>query len=156
MPYGPSSRDGAHGPGLYTYKNPALAHHVAISDDDHQTQATNHVLIQCRVVTRENSGPGSKSLAGSIDDSGATFCAQSTAIIPTHLLIYRLNASKDTQHLGGSVNVNLASIAPTISAATHASAGLGQPKSSTNTGPGEIKLKAAKGKGKARAKGPLQ
>ncbi|KAG8915041.1 hypothetical protein FRC00_008439, partial [Tulasnella sp. 408] len=155
MPYGASSRDGAYGPGLYTYKNPALAHHLAISDDVDQKQDTNYVLIQCRVVTQENSGPGSKLFADSIDDSGVAFCAQPTAIIPTHLLIYRLNAAPDTKRLTGSVDVNLASIGPTASAATRASAGHGQPKSSPNTESSETTLKAAKGKGKARANKPL-
>ncbi|KIO31487.1 hypothetical protein M407DRAFT_5090 [Tulasnella calospora MUT 4182] len=153
VPHGASSRDGAYGPGLYTYQNPALAHHVAISGDNQQSQDKNYALIQCRVVTQENYGLGSKSFIGSTDASGVTFCAQSTAIIPTHLLIYTLDALPDTQQLAGSVKTIVASIGPAASAATPTSGGVSQPKSSTNTG--EIKLKTTKGKGKAHAKVPF-
>lgn len=59
-------RSCSYGPGLYSHKNPALAHHVAISDEGHQTQVTNYVLIQCRVVTREKSGLGSNLFAVSL------------------------------------------------------------------------------------------
>ncbi|KIO31488.1 hypothetical protein M407DRAFT_219873 [Tulasnella calospora MUT 4182] len=148
-----------YGSGLYTYQNPALAHHMALSDVEQQSQATNYALIQCRVVTQENSGLSSKPFICSTDDSGVTFCSQSTAIIPTHLLIYSLDVPPDTKQLAGSVNANVASIGPAASAAAPASGGLGQSKSSTNTDAsnnfdsGEMKLKSAKGKGKARAKG---
>ncbi|KAG8913209.1 hypothetical protein FRC01_004671 [Tulasnella sp. 417] len=175
MPYGASSRDGAYGPGLYTYKNPALAHHVAISDADQQSRDTNYALIQCRVVTQENCRPGSKSFCGSIDDSGVAFCAQPTAIIPTHLLMYRLDTSPDIQQPGGSVSANMASVSPAATSTTPAPGGPGQPKSSTNTGmsmtlnyrktlideiknlvSGELKLGTEKGKGKPPAQGSLQ
>ncbi|KAG9030207.1 hypothetical protein FS837_003326 [Tulasnella sp. UAMH 9824] len=155
-PYGVSSRVGTYGPGVYTYKNPALAHHVAISEDDQQSQAASYFLIQCRVVTRENSGLGSKTFVASIDEKGVMFCAQSAAIIPTHLLIYRLKAAPDTQHPTSAVNSNLASINTTPAAVTPVSVVLGQPKSSTNTGSGEIKVKTVKGKAKVRVKGPVQ
>ncbi|KAG8937640.1 hypothetical protein FRC00_003060 [Tulasnella sp. 408] len=174
VPYGASSRDGIYGPGLYTYKNPALAHDAMISDGGQQSQDMNHALIQCRVVTQGGSGPGSKSFASFTDDAGVTFCAQSTAIIPTHLLIYTLDAPPAKRRVQGSVNADMASTSPVASAATPASGGLGQPKGSSNTGmwtstnhpmiltngsntkgSGEAKSKPAKGKGKGRGKGPL-
>ncbi|KAG8937641.1 hypothetical protein FRC00_003061 [Tulasnella sp. 408] len=63
IPYGVSSRNGAYGLGLYTYRNPALAHQVAISDDGRQTRGVNYALIQCRVITQENFQASLKSLA---------------------------------------------------------------------------------------------
>ncbi|KIO31485.1 hypothetical protein M407DRAFT_19622 [Tulasnella calospora MUT 4182] len=153
---GGSCRDGSYGPGLYTYSNPALAHDMMVSGYARQAQKVNYALVQCRVVIQADYMPSSNSYAGFIDDSGVAFCAQSTAIIPTHLLIYSLDAPPDTQQPAGSVNTDVASVGPAVSAATPASGGLGQPKSSTNTGYGEMKLKSAKGKGKARANGPLQ
>lgn len=98
IPYGGSSREGAYGPGLYTYRNPALAHHVAIQDNNfEQTSGMNYVLIQCRVVAQENSRARSKSLAGFLDNSGVVFCSQSTAVIPTHILIYSLGGQLGAQ-----------------------------------------------------------
>ncbi|KAG8970952.1 hypothetical protein FRC05_011626 [Tulasnella sp. 425] len=91
LPYGASSRDGLYGLGLYSYTNPAVAHDAAISGDDQGTQATQYALIQCRVITQSNSTPNSN--AGFIDDSGVVFCAQPMAVIPTHLLVYRLAAA---------------------------------------------------------------
>ncbi|KAG8911026.1 hypothetical protein FRC00_007166, partial [Tulasnella sp. 408] len=174
LPYGASSRDGIYGPGLYTYKNPALAHDAMISDGGQQSQDMNHALIQCRVVTQGSSGPGSKSFASFTDDAGVTFCAQSTAIIPTHLLIYTLDAPPAKRRVSGSANADMASTSPVASAATPVSGGLGQPKSSSNTGmwtstnhpmiltngsnatgAGEAKSKPAKGKGKGRGKRDL-
>ncbi|KIO31491.1 hypothetical protein M407DRAFT_219875 [Tulasnella calospora MUT 4182] len=97
LPYGALSRDGAYGSGLYTFWNPALAHLVAVSGDGRQAREGNSVLIQCRVVTHENSRPSSKSPAGFMDDSGVVFCAQATAVIPTHLLIYCIDAPPNSQ-----------------------------------------------------------
>ncbi|KIO17320.1 hypothetical protein M407DRAFT_33015 [Tulasnella calospora MUT 4182] len=57
--YGASSTDGKHGPGIYTFKNPALAHHRAAASAwspwKRSSNVGNFVLIQCRVVTRGDS-----------------------------------------------------------------------------------------------------
>lgn len=45
---------GSHGPGLYTYTNPASAHQTAGLSSSRHRSDTNFVLIQCRVVTRDN------------------------------------------------------------------------------------------------------
>ncbi|KAG8945931.1 hypothetical protein FRC04_012183 [Tulasnella sp. 424] len=87
LPHGASCSDGDYGPGLYTYSNPALAYHAAVPRDDLQPQGSHFALVQCRVVARADSVPSSSAYAGFIDDSGVVFCAQSTAIIPTHVLI---------------------------------------------------------------------
>lgn len=94
--YGASSADGKHGPGIYTFTNPALAHQAAVSDSSTRKRGSdnsNHVLIQCRVVTRGDSAQVTNPYAGFVDESGAVFCSQSMAIIPTHLLVYRIRAT---------------------------------------------------------------
>ncbi|KAG9029380.1 hypothetical protein FS837_003569 [Tulasnella sp. UAMH 9824] len=87
--YGASSTWGKHGPGIYTFTNPALAHEEALLDSSHRKRAdANFVLIQCRVVTGGNSAQGINPYARLADESGTVFCSQSMAIIPTHLLVY--------------------------------------------------------------------
>ncbi|KAG9041425.1 hypothetical protein FS837_012278, partial [Tulasnella sp. UAMH 9824] len=96
--YGASSTEGKHGPGIYSYTNPALAHQAAVSDSPaRKTPAfdsaarkrsdSNFVLIQCRVVTLGDSAQVKNPYAGFVDDAGTVFCSQSMAIIPTHLLL---------------------------------------------------------------------
>ncbi|KAG9029853.1 hypothetical protein FS837_003458 [Tulasnella sp. UAMH 9824] len=155
VPYGASSRDGAYGPGIYTYKNPALAHNAMISDGGQQSQDMNYALIQCRVVTQSSSGPSSKSFPSFTDDAGVTFCAQSTAIIPTHLLRYSLEAPPHTRTVLASANADMALMSTVASVATPASGGHDQAENSSNTGPAQAKVKPWKGKGKGRGKGPL-
>ncbi|KAG8945927.1 hypothetical protein FRC04_012179 [Tulasnella sp. 424] len=91
--YGASSVDGVHGPGLYTYTNPASAHQSEGPTSSRHRSDTNFVLIQCRVVTRGNAAEVSNPYAGFVDDSGVVFCSQPMAIIPTHLLVYRARST---------------------------------------------------------------
>lgn len=91
--YGASSVDGVHGPGLYTYTNPASAHQSEGLTSSRHRSDTNFVLIQCRVVTRGNAAEVSNPYAGFVDDSGVVFCSQPMAIIPTHLLVYRARST---------------------------------------------------------------
>ncbi|KAG8902991.1 hypothetical protein FRC01_009385, partial [Tulasnella sp. 417] len=107
--YGASSTHGKHGPGIYTYTNPALAHQAAVvGGGQTRKPATlgpparkrldaNFVLLQCRVVTRGDSTQVANPYAGFVDDSGTVFCSQSMAIIPTHLLVYGIRVTtRDT------------------------------------------------------------
>ncbi|KAG8902989.1 hypothetical protein FRC01_009386, partial [Tulasnella sp. 417] len=103
--YGASSTHGKHGPGIYTYTNPALAHQAAVvGGGQTRKPATlgpparkrldaNFVLLQCRVVTRGDSTQVANPYAGFVDDSGTVFCSQSMAIIPTHLLVYGIRVT---------------------------------------------------------------
>ncbi|KAG9038877.1 hypothetical protein FS837_001154 [Tulasnella sp. UAMH 9824] len=104
--HGASCRDGSYGFGLYTYSNPALAHDVTISGTDPRAQNVNYALVRCSVVTQADYLPSSNSYAGFIDDSGEVFCAQSMAVIPTYLLIYRLSASPNSHRRNTSSNSN--------------------------------------------------
>lgn len=86
---------GAEIPGrtLLTDLNPALAHEaVESASSQQQSSSRKVVLIQCRVVARMYTTGPTNPYAGSIEDSGSVSCYRPTAIIPTHLLIYRARA----------------------------------------------------------------
>ncbi|KAG8945929.1 hypothetical protein FRC04_012181 [Tulasnella sp. 424] len=138
-----------YGPGLYTYTNPALAYHATVSGDDLQPQGSNFALIQCRVVARSDSVPSPNSYAGFIDDSGVAFCAQPTAIIPTHVLICNAAAQPKASQHTISVNSNSVLLGSAPSTASPITSSIGQVDLSDT---GETKSKPVKGnKGKAKA-----
>ncbi|KAG8927550.1 hypothetical protein FRC01_007269, partial [Tulasnella sp. 417] len=147
---GGSCRDGTYGPGLYTYSNPALAHDMMISGDAEEAQGVTYALIQCRVVIPADDMPGSNSYAGFIDDSGVVFCAQSTAVLPTHVLIYRLSASPSLKELKASVNSNSARTDRILPNLPGRSGGFGQEENIA------LNRTRPKDKGKARASTPSQ
>ncbi|KAG8911259.1 hypothetical protein FRC01_005813 [Tulasnella sp. 417] len=150
--YGASCRDGSYGPGLYTYLNPALAHDAADVDDDPQGQ--NYALIQCRVEAFTGAGAiSSLGVQGFLDDSGVVFCAQPTAVIPTHLLTYRLGDASTSRQAKASANSKSAARGQNASVITASPGGPGRTKSvaTDHTGP-----KSSNGKGQALANLPLQ
>ncbi|KAG8917077.1 hypothetical protein FRC01_002674 [Tulasnella sp. 417] len=147
--YGASCRDGSYGPGLYTYLNPALAHDAADVDDDPQGQ--NYALIQCRVEAFTGAGAiSSLGVQGFLDDSGVVFCAQPTAVIPTHLLTYRLGDAPTSRQAKASANSKSAAKGQIASGVMASPGGPGRTKSAA-TGP-----KSPNGKGQALANLPLQ
>ncbi|KIO17319.1 hypothetical protein M407DRAFT_228650 [Tulasnella calospora MUT 4182] len=151
--YGASCRDGSYGPGLYTYLNPALAYDSTDFDDEPQGQ--NFALIQCRVVTRADSKPSLNSYAGFIDDSGVVFCAQSTAVIPTHLLTYQVGGPPNPQQPKVPVNTTAAQSGEAVSAQTLSSPRSGQANGFT-VGPSMTPAGHASGAPKAESNADLR
>lgn len=79
---------GSHGPGLYTYTNPASAHQSEGLTSSRHRSDTNFVLIQCRVVTRGNAAEVSNPYAvrsTSLRDGGRV-CSN---VFPPSLLGFR-------------------------------------------------------------------
>lgn len=66
-----------------------------------------------------------------MDDSGVVFCVQSTAVIPTHLLTYRVARPSNSEQTKGPANTPAAQSGEAIAAQTASSGGSGQPNSFT-------------------------